>query len=316
MKKALFILLATLLCSWSAYAHADSLSVQEHFKIIEEKLESIDKKTSDSFWKHQTSETIYDTISVIAAIITIAGIGVFAKEYWSRRHNKEYQKLIMEDRIRLLYTNLVSLEVIRLKMEYFNYKDCAPHSSVFPRFCFTENELDMTRFSVSTSKYNHVHRFEKTLRNYNLAAMTAASHFADRSVSRAVKEYDIANLEGRTMRLVAKIIELCGPEFLNLSDIDGTKCIKSHYAIRDTFFTDAASWELTKKEQAIKGIDKVSLKTGDYNIITRIRTDGTKEFKTISMFPESLEQHFRKAVANRYLTPNDTNVEGPSGKII
>ena len=225
----------------------------------------------------------------------------------------------MEDRIRLLYTNLVSLEVVRLKMEYFGYKDCAPHNSIFPRFCFTEKELDMSRFSVSTEKYNYVHRFEKTLRNYNLAAMTAAEHFADKTVSRAVKEYDIENLKGRTTRLVSKILELTGPEFLNLSGIDVAKYIKDNYAIRDKFFSEEQSWVLTPKEKAIKGIKGVSLNPDTYNIIIRIGQDGvkqTKKFKTVHMFPESLTEHFRKAVAYRYLTPNDTNVEGPGGKII
>jgi len=316
MKKIILFLTAVLLCSWSAYAHSDSLSVQDHLSVLEKQISSIDRKTSDTFWKRPISETIFDTLSVVAAIITIAGIAVFAKEYWSRRHNKEYQKLIMEDRIRLLYTNLVSLEVVRLKMEYFDYKDCAPHASIFPRFCFTENELDMTRFSVSTSKYNYVHRFEKTLRNYNLAAMTAAAHFADRTIPREVKEYDIENLKGRTKRLVSKILELCGPEFLNLSEIDVTDYIKHNYAIRDTFFPDEQSWELTDEENAIKDIQTVSLHPGNYNVITKIKKDGTKEFRTVNMFPDSLAGHFRKAVANRYLTPNDTNVEGPSGIII
>ena len=299
-----------------ASAQSDFLSIQEHLAILEKRIESIDKKTSDTFWHRPVSETISDTFSFLAALITIAGIVVLAKEYWSRRHNKEYQKLIMEDRIRLLYTNLVSLEVVRLKMEHFAYKDCLPHASIFPRFCFTEKELDMTRFSVSTEKYNYVHRFEKTLRNYNLAAMTAAAHFADKTIPREVKEYDIENLKGRTTRLVSKIIELCGEEFLNLKEIDVENYIKNNYAIRDTFFPDENSWELTSSEQAISGITGVTLIPGKYNVITKIEKDGTKVFKTVQMFPESLTAHFRKAVANRYLTPNDTNVEGPSGQII
>lgn len=316
MKKIILIIVSAILCSLSTSAQSDTMSVQDHLRILEENTSSIDRKTSDTFWHRPVSETIFDFISFIAAIITIAGITVFAKEYWSRRHNKEYQKLIMEDRIRLLYTNLVSIEVVRLKMEYFGYKDCAPHNSIFPRFCFTEKELDMTRFSVSTEKYNYVHRFEKTLRNYNLAATTAAAHFADKTVSRSVKEYDIENLKGRTTRLVSKILELSGPEFLNLSDIDVAEYIKNNYAIRDTFFPEEQSWELTPKEKTIKGIKGVSLNPDTYNIITKIEKDGTKQFKTIHMFPESLSEHFRKAVANRYLTPNDTNVEGPGGTII
>ena len=316
MKKALLIITASLLCSMSALAHPDSLSIEQHLEALGEKIASIDRKTSDTFWHRPAGETVLDTLSMLAAIITIAGIAVFAKEYWSRQHNKEYQKLIMEDRIRLLYTNLVSLEVVRLKMEYFGYKDCVPHSSIFPRFCFTEKEIDMTRFSVTTSKYNYVHRFEKTLRNYNLAAMTAAAHFADKSIPREVKEYDIANLEGRTKRLVAKILELSGPEFLNLSDIDVAEYIKHNYALRDMFFPDEPSWELTEEEKAIKGLDEINLVPGKYNIITSIDKNGVKEFKTVYMFPESLKEHFRKAVANRYLTPNDTNVQGPSGQIL
>ena len=316
MKKILLILISAILCSWSAYANADTLSVQEHLRYLEEKTASIDRKTSDTFWHRPASETVSDTFSFLAAIITIAGIAVFAKDYWSRRHNKEYQKLIMEDRIRLLYTNLVSLEVVRLKMEAFGYKDSVPHSSIFPRFCFTEKELDMTRFSVSTKKYNYVHRFEKTLRNYNLGAMTAAAHFADKTVPRKVKEYDIENLKGRTTRLVSKILELSGKRFLNLKKINVEKYIRDNYALRDTFFPDEPSWVLTKEEKAVKGINKVTLVPGTYNIIKKIKRDGTKVFETVHMFPESLNAHFRKAVAHRYLTPNDTNVEGPSGKII
>ena len=283
---------------------------------MEDHIASIDKKIPNSFWHRPPGEGFLASISFVAAIVTIIGLGVLANDYWSRRINKKYQKLIMEDRIRLLYTNLVSLEVIRLKMESFHYENCAPHSSIFPRFCFTESEMDMNRFSVSAKQYDHVHRFEKTLRNYNLAAMTAAAHFADRSVPRDVKEYDMENLKGRTTRLVCKILELSGKRFLNIGVIDVENCIRNHYALRDTFFPDEESWDLTAQESSIPGIGTVKLISESYNIIDNFGKDGTKIFKTLQMFPKGLEGHFRKAVAHRYLTPCDTNVEGPGGKIL
>lgn len=309
MKKALLIFATVLLCSWSSSAQTDTTSMEDH-------IASIDGKIPSSFWHRSPAEGILASISFVAAIVTIIGLGVLANDYWSRRINKKYQKRIMEDRIRLLYTNLVSLEVIRLKMESFHYENCSPHSSIFPRFCFTESEMDMNRFSISAKQYDHVHRFEKTLRNYNLAAMTAAAHFADKSVPRSVKEYDLENLRGRTTRLICKILELCGRRFLNIGEIDVEDCVRNHYALRDTYFPNEESWELTEKENAIPGIDTVKLISENYNVIDKIGKDGKKIFKAVQMFPGNLEGHFRKAVANRYLTPNDTNVAGPKGIIL
>ena len=179
--------------------------------------EEICRHTSGTFWHVGFREILFDSMTFLASLAALMALVSILIEYRKIRKNKDCQKQVLEEIMRYMYGNDVIIEIIRLKMEEREWKDCYLYEAVLKRFTFMEIDMSLTNYAVTSKNYNMLHEFQLFLRNYNIMAEVTAEHFNDKDLDKRIKINDLYDLQDRSRRVFNRIEKL--KELLDI-DVD------------------------------------------------------------------------------------------------
>lgn len=155
-------------------------------------------------------------ITILASIATILGSINILRIYREKKVNKDYWRKLIVDLIRHLFINNAIIETIRIKCEG-KYNEKHPAEGVFQRFKTLDEDLQLGRFSYNARYYELIHKICIRIRNYNIAAMAAESHFANKDYPEAEKVLALYDIYKRSVDIAADLIELSNKLNCNLS---------------------------------------------------------------------------------------------------
>lgn len=143
-------------------------------------------------------------ISLVASIVTIAGIVMFYIEYQKNKISRSCQKKVILDLVRHFFVNNVILELIR---ENFA-EGKRPIDGVFLRFSTLASDENLCKLSNNDKGFDEIHQLCLLLRNYNIAVGCAEKHFSESSCSDVERLNDIDEIYVRSVKITDKLIVL------------------------------------------------------------------------------------------------------------
>ena len=117
-------------------------------------------------------------LSAISSIVTILGVVAVFVYYRKVRISRNCRRKIILDLTRHLFVNCAIVEATRLCMQRSGGAE-RPVDGTFLRFAFLEDDTNLERFSLTSKSFDLIHELNLFMRNYNIAAGVAESHFAD-----------------------------------------------------------------------------------------------------------------------------------------
>lgn len=167
-------------------------------------------------------------MTILASAITIASIVLILIEFIRYRRKKRCNGLILQDFIRHLFVNIGIMDVIRIKMEENGntYDNCYPEEGVFKRMTFLTEDCNFAKYATKSKNYNKIHELELLMRNFNITAEVACTHFLSPAISAEAKKRDLNELTIRAVKLIEK--------FKNLTKILDIKLLPLLDVLADT----------------------------------------------------------------------------------
>ena len=108
---------------------------------------------------------VMTVISLVASVVTIAGIVMFYYEYKKNKISRSCQKKVVLDLVRHFFVNNVIVELIREK----HAEGKRPFDGVFLRFATLASDENLCKLSNSDKSFDEMHQLCLLLRNYNIA---------------------------------------------------------------------------------------------------------------------------------------------------
>lgn len=230
----------------------------------------------------------FNVISSVASIITIGGLAAILIHIYKASVNKDCQKKIIKDLIRHLFINTSILEAIRTCIRKQGYAT-APSKGTFLKFKFLDEDLNLSRFSLTSSNFDEMHEVSLFMRNYNIASEVTEEAFADKESTPEMLEWYLDDLFKRAINTTMRLRTLSTRLGIHIPEREIVKMICNCYPIQqDTHIDSLVSLkELTSRnrfpEQAY--YDNLGLKEVFDNCILQ----RTKQFK---MFPRYMNQEY------------------------
>lgn len=179
--------------------------------LLSRRLEMLLNTTNDISHNTNSWDSIFSgtitTITILAAISTIAGLYMLWREIRHRHYTIERQSLLLMDLFRHLFVNASILEALRVKTNG-NWDKYRPNDGLFSKFCVLEDDLSLGGLQVLDSQFVRLHGFKLYLRNYNIIVSVAEKNFALKSIPVEEKNAELEEIMKRTQRLVEELLEL------------------------------------------------------------------------------------------------------------
>lgn len=146
-------------------------------------------------------------LSAISSIVTILGVVAVFVYYRKVRISRNCRRKIILDLTRHLFVNCAIVEATRLCMQRSGGAE-RPVDGTFLRFAFLEDDTNLERFSLTSKSFDLIHELNLFMRNYNIAAGVAESHFADPAYPVELKARDLDDLFSRAVKITLCLLDL------------------------------------------------------------------------------------------------------------
>lgn len=190
---------------------------------------------------------VMTVISLVASVVTIAGIVMFYYEYKKNKISRSCQKKVVLDLVRHFFVNNVIVELIREK----HAEGKRPFDGVFLRFATLASDENLCKLSNSDKSFDEMHQLCLLLRNYNIAVACAEKHFSDSSCSDFEKTNDLDEICSRSIKITTRLVELSRIMKLKI-DYDVVKNHLQHYYCQELGVSEG---DLLEKQRTAESIN-------------------------------------------------------------